>query len=85
MTRLTVITTALVSSLLSLSLASSAGAETTYLTAAHLVDPVAGRVVDNPAVVIEDGKIKAVGTKSSLAAPKGAKRIDLGTKTILPA
>lgn len=84
MTRLAIITTALASTLLSLSLASSAGAETTYLTAAHMVDTVAGRVVDNPAVVIENGKITAVGTKTSLAAPKGAKRIDLGTKTILP-
>ena len=56
MTRLAIITTALTSTLLGLSLPSSAGAETTYLTAAHMVDTVAGRVVANPAVVIEEAK-----------------------------
>lgn len=60
MTRLAIITTALTSTLLSLGIASSSAAETTYLTAAHMVDTVAGRMVDNPAMVIENGKITAI-------------------------
>lgn len=84
MTRLTLCATALVSTLAILPFSAEASAQTTYLTAAHMVDTVAGRVIDNPAVVIVDGKIKSVGTKASLAAPAGAKRIDLAGKTILP-
>jgi len=59
-------------------------AETLYLTAAHMIDTAAGKVIDNPAVLIKGDRIMAVGTQSSLAAPKDARRIDLGGKTILP-
>jgi imidazolonepropionase-like amidohydrolase len=61
-----------------------ARAEPIYLTAAHMVDPVAGRMVERPAVVIDDGKIVAVGTAGALAVPAGARKLDLGEKTILP-
>ncbi len=61
-----------------------AQAETIYLTAARMVDPVGGKVVANPAVVIVDDKVTAVGTAGSLAVPEGARRIDLAGKTILP-
>ncbi len=59
-------------------------AETVYLTAARMVDVDAGRMVANPAVLIEKGVIKAVGTTASLAVPAGAKTINLAGKTILP-
>ena len=64
--------------------ATTAQAETIYLTATRMVDPVAGRVVERPAVVIVDDKVQAVGTQDRLAAPAGAQRIDLPGKTILP-
>jgi imidazolonepropionase-like amidohydrolase len=67
-----------------ISIASAAHAETTYLTAAALIDPVTGRVTANPAVLIEDGVVTAVGAQASLSAPADAKVIDLGERTILP-
>jgi imidazolonepropionase-like amidohydrolase len=64
--------------------AGAAQAETVYLTAARMIDPVAGRAVDRPAVVIVDDRIQAVGTQGSLPAPANARRVDLGGRTILP-
>ncbi len=55
-----------------------------YVTAARMIDPATGRVVVDPAIVVDDGKIVSVGTKASLAAPEGATTIELGGKTILP-
>ena len=66
------------------SAAPSVQAETIYLTAAHMVDPAGGKVVNAPTVVIKDDKIVSVGTASSLPAPAGARKIDLGGATILP-
>jgi len=63
---------------------SAAIAETTYLTAAHMVDPQAGKLVADVAVIIEDGVITAVGTMALITAPAGAVRMDLGEKTIVP-
>ena len=65
-------------------MAGSASAETVYVKAARMVDPAAGRVIENPALVIEDGVIKAAGSAASLPAPDGAEIIDLGGKTLLP-
>jgi imidazolonepropionase-like amidohydrolase len=64
--------------------AGAAQAETVYLTAGRMIDPVAGRAVERPAVVIVDGLVREVGTQDRLAAPAGARRIDLAGKTILP-
>jgi imidazolonepropionase-like amidohydrolase len=47
-----------------------------------MVDVLAGKTVDNPVVVITDGRITSVS--SGGAVPAGAKRIDLPGKTILP-
>lgn len=59
-----------------------ASAETVVVTAARMVDVLAGKTVDNPVVVITDGRIASV--TSGGAVPADAKRIDLGAKTILP-
>ncbi len=67
-----------------ISIASAAHAETTYLTAAALIDPVTGRVTANPAVLIDDGVVTAVGDQASLSVPADAAVIDLGDRTILP-
>ena len=67
-----------------LSIGRGVDAETIYLTAAHMVDPVGGKVVNAPAVVIKGDKIVSVGTAASLPAPVDARKIDLGGATILP-
>ena len=64
--------------------ASPALAEPTYLTASRMIDPSNGKVVADPAIVVDQGKIVSVGTKSTLAAPDGATMIDLRGKAILP-
>ncbi len=63
--------------------ATPATAKTVVVRAAHMVDVLAGRTVDNVAVVITDGRITAVG-KAGDAVPAGAETIDLGARTLLP-
>ncbi|QXQ05452.1 amidohydrolase family protein [Sphingosinicellaceae bacterium] len=65
-------------------LASAAHAETVVVTAAHMLDVVAGRTIDNAAVVVVDGRITAAGSAASVTVPAGARRIDLGPLTLLP-
>ena len=52
------------------------------LKAKRLYDGRSGRLVADAVVVVQDGKITAVGSK--LAIPSGARVIDLGDATILP-
>lgn len=52
------------------------------LRAAKMLDVRAGKEIQNPVVLIEDEKIKDVG--SGLAVPAGARVIDLGGATLLP-
>jgi imidazolonepropionase-like amidohydrolase len=59
-------------------------AATSVVTADRLLDVIAGRMVDKPAVVVVDGRITAVLTQGSNAIPAGATRIDLPGETILP-
>ncbi|WP_298190156.1 amidohydrolase family protein [Novosphingobium sp.] len=63
--------------------AAPAAAKTVVVRAAHMVDVLAGRTVDNVQVVITDGRIAAVG-KAGDAMPAGAEMIDLGTRTLVP-
>ncbi len=67
-------------------LTAPAQAETVVVTADKMVDVLAGRVVDQPVVVITDGRIASVvsGANARPVIPEGAKRIDLPGKTILP-
>jgi len=53
----------------------------TVLKAARMVDVTAGTVVSNATVVIENGKIRSVGSRDL---PAGARVIDLGDVTLLP-
>ena len=64
-------------------LATAAHAEPVVLTAAHMVDVLAGKVVDAPQVVIDNERIVSIGHKGD-AVPAGARVIDLGARTILP-
>jgi imidazolonepropionase-like amidohydrolase len=52
------------------------------LRAARLVDPKSGAVTANATVVVERGRITAVG--GSVATPPNARVIDLGNVTLLP-
>jgi imidazolonepropionase-like amidohydrolase len=65
-------------------LSPTASAETLYLTADRMVDVAAGRMISNAAVIVEKDRITSVGTQTTLPVPAGAKRLDLGNKTLLP-
>jgi imidazolonepropionase-like amidohydrolase len=62
--------------------APSAPAPVTVLKAAHLFDAAAGKIVSPGVVVVQDGKILAVGATAKV--PDGAKIIDLGDATLSP-
>ncbi len=63
-------------------LASAAEPVVVAVRAGRLIDPKAGTVVPDAVVLIENGKVKAVG--HGLAIPAGVKVIDLSSMTVLP-
>lgn len=69
---------------LALALASPAAADTLVVTAARMVDVERGRYVENPVVVVTDGRISAVGTAVPADLPADARRLDLPGLTLLP-
>jgi imidazolonepropionase-like amidohydrolase len=72
---------------LALAAASPAGAaNSVVVTAARMVDVLGGKVIEEPLVVITDGRIVSVVGRGGARPliPEGAKRIDLPGKTILP-
>jgi len=58
-------------------------ADTLVVTAAHMVDVLAGREIDNPQIVIKNDRIESVG-KLGDPVPADAKKLDLGARTVLP-
>jgi len=66
--------------------ASTAAAESVVITAARMVDVVAGRTIEEPVIVVTDGRIVSVVGRGGArpVIPAGATRIDLPGKTILP-
>lgn len=69
---------------LTLGLAAPAHADTLVVTAARMVDVERGRYVENPVVVVTDGRITAVGTALPTNLPADARRLDLPGLTLLP-
>jgi imidazolonepropionase-like amidohydrolase len=67
-------------------LAAQSSAQLTLVRAARLLDPRTGNIVSPAAVLIENGKIKEVGSPAQVQthAPIGVKTIDLGSATLLP-
>src|SRR5437870_649590 len=59
-----------------------AGGPVTVLRAARMVDTKKGVVVPNPVILVQGGRITAVGSAGAI--PAGATVIDLGDATILP-
>jgi imidazolonepropionase-like amidohydrolase len=57
-------------------------------SAAHMVDVVGGRVIDNVVIVADGddgrGRILAAGPAATTAIPAGARRVDLGALTLVP-
>lgn len=62
--------------------ATGAQPEIVAVKAGRLIDPKAGVVVPGAVVVIENGRVKAVGLTVTI--PPGAKVIDLSAMTVLP-
>ena len=60
----------------------SAQAETLYVKAANLVDPIEGKLRSDPLITIVDDRISKVDYGAN--APEGAQIIDLGDATLLP-
>src|SRR5467141_5280072 len=57
----------------------------TLVTAGQMLDPRTGQVLSPAAVLIENGKIKEVGSPTQVQAhAPGVKTIDLGRATLLP-
>jgi imidazolonepropionase-like amidohydrolase len=69
---------------ISLSLAAPVQADTLVVTAARMVDVERGRYVDNPVVVVTDGRITSVGTAVPAGLPADVRRLDLPGLTLLP-
>ena len=63
-------------------LAANAAAQTTAILAGNLIDPESGTGKPNQTVLVEGGRIKAVG--SGMDIPAGATRIDLSRESVLP-
>lgn len=64
--------------------APAAMAQNVYVTADRLLDVTTGRMIEDPAIVIQDGVITAVGPKMSTQVPSAAEVIDLPGVTLLP-
>ncbi len=66
--------------------AAPAAAETVVVTADRMVDVLGGKMVEEPVVVITDGRIVSVVGRGGArpVIPAGAKRIDLPGKILLP-
>jgi imidazolonepropionase-like amidohydrolase len=65
-------------------MAVSVRAEVVAITAARMIDVTDGRIIANPVVLADNGRITAVGAADSVAIPAGARRIDLPGLTLLP-
>lgn len=57
--------------------------ETVLITADRMLDVLTGRMIEKPAIMVENGRIKAVGTQGSLTQLDG-RRIDLPGLTLVP-
>jgi len=63
-----------------------AHADTVVVTARHMVDVLRGRLIDDPVIVVTDGRIASVGTRADAQTALAGKvtRIDLRAETLLP-
>lgn len=52
---------------------------------ARVIDGNGGAPIENARLVVQDGRVTAVGAQSAVAMPAGATRVDVTGKTIMPA
>lgn len=74
----------ILTALLALGFTSLTFAQTLYLTADAMVDVAAGRLVQNPVLVIQNDRIERVGTAGEIGIPQGANHLDLSGHTLVP-
>ena len=67
-----------------LAAARAATAQVTAIRAGLLVDPAAGTAARDQVILVEKGKITAVGSAASTPIPPGASVLDLSKRTVLP-
>jgi len=65
-----------------LMLTCAAAAQTIAVRAGHLIDPADGSVSNNQVILIENGKIAAIG--ANVKVPAGAQTIDLPNEWVMP-
>lgn len=70
--------------LLLLALFAAAATEVTVFAGARLIDGAGAAPIVNAVLVVRDGRIEAVGSADRVEMPKGATRVDLAGKTIIP-
>lgn len=68
----------------SLSLTAPALAQTTVITADRMIDVVAGKVIEFPAIFVEDGRITNIADARLIKWGSDVEHIDLSGETILP-
>ena len=71
-------------SFVALAHADTAPEHVTVVRAGHLVDTVAGKVLNDQTIVITGERITEVGPTASVSVPAGAETIDLSRSTVLP-
>jgi imidazolonepropionase-like amidohydrolase len=64
--------------------APAALAQNVYVTADRMLDVATGRMVQQPAIIIQDGVITQVGTRDRLQVPSAAEVVELPGVTLLP-
>ena len=57
----------------------------TVFDGARILDGNGGAPIDNGRIVVQDGRVTAIGSAAAVAAPQGATRVDVTAKTIMPA
>ena len=67
-----------------LTAAPAAMAQNVYVTAERMLDIATGRMIANPAIIIQDAVITLVGARDRLQVPSAAEVIDLPGVTLLP-
>ncbi|MSV27663.1 MAG: hypothetical protein EXQ52_02820 [Bryobacterales bacterium] len=63
---------------------SAAAADTKVFSGGRIFDGTGKAVIENGTIVVQDGRIAAIGSSRKVKAPKGARTIDVRGKTITP-
>lgn len=64
--------------------APAAFAQNVYVTADRMLDVTTGRMIQHPAIIIQDGVITSVGARDTLQVPSAAEVVELPGVTLLP-